>query len=775
MSNDETNDGIVEPLKRLTWSEKIKNDYEWFRQCGDYYIKHSLTEGLNSSFIYESESEVKDTKEYWYNLLRDLYHNNISETLFANFSKTSLAGNSVKMATKKVRNLNMIKPNIDFIGSNYRKRNFNWSVKNTDSTSYNDFQEKYKEELFKQISQRFLQVVSNEDGSQKEADMTPESLKAKFALSYKDILAVDYQRYLTNVISECNIHEKSSEIFLDYLIYGVPISFTSINEKNKLEFRRVDARLFRYSKSYSEKYIKYSEWQVELELLTVADTVNKYGEFLTDEKYRNVINSNNADYTISSFQRDLNNVLFTDKTQRIYNKVPVYHVYFQARKLIKEISYYEEGALVTKEVSEEYKIDKETETSVDKWVNCIYTVDRIGKNYFNMGEYKYDCSDISESGKCIMPYNGFTFGHYYDDSVYSVLKLGIPYLTSFLICHYLIDKLIVKNKGKIFLMDWNAIPKTKGWDLAKFLKYADELGYAFIDRNQDGVDKSFNQYNSIDMSTLQSVFELINLAKSYQDMWDNMISVPRQLRGQSFASDEVGTTQSSVTQSGIAIDYIYQKFEDFSNSDMETILELGKYLILDGDKSDVYYGDDGIKLLNLSPEQIIASKLKLVASNNSKDNGQLEQLKEYAKINNQADPLTITEFITANNIAQLKEALTKISNRVQAQKEQEANQEQSRQMELQQVQKDIANFQLGLDKQLDDFQTDNKIRLANQTLVPSLKTDVDRDGIPDIIEAQNKFITDNRKLDIENKKIDTQASVDREKIEADKIKNRNKK
>ena len=773
MEEKQVNENIVNPLKRLTWSEKKKDDYKWFRDCTDYFINNSSLQGLDRALVFDSDN-LSETKNYWYNLLRELYHNDISVSLYKSFTKTKFDSKK-NSSVAKVRDLNMIKPNIDFIGSNFRKRKFNWSVSNTDNNSYNEFQENFKQDLLKKLSERFIQLINNEDGSQKQVDLSPDNLKAKFSLSYKDNIAVDYQQYLTNTLNQERIHEKSSDIFLDYLIYGQPISFTSINNDGKLEYRRVDTRFFRYNKSNTEKYIKFSEWQVEVELITVADAVNRYYKEIDGEKYVDIINSTNQSSRFSSFYNNINNSIISDETQNIHNKIPVFHVYWQGRKIFKKISYYEDGVLVEKEVTEEYKIDKQLETEEIYWKSCIYKTDKIGKNYYEIGEYLYDCSDISDSGKCIMPYNGFTFGHYYDDKVYSVLKLGIPYLTSFLICHYLIDKLLVKHKGKIFILDWNAIPNKNGWNLEKFLKYSDELGYAFIDRSNDNVDKNYNQYTSIDMGTLGSVFELINLSKTYQELWDTMISVPRQLRGQTFASDEVGTTQSAVTQSGITIDYIYQKFDDFMSSDMETIMELGKYIIINNNQSNIFYSDDGIKLLNLQPEQIIASKLKLIAVNNSQENSQLEDLKNYAKINNQQDPLIITEFITANSLSQLKQALTKIRASLQEEKEQEANQQQQRQIELDNLQKEIKQFELGLEKQLDDYKTDNKIRLANETLVPSLRTDSDRDGIPDILEAQNKFAIENRKIDIKNKEIDVNQDIEMKKLAQDKQNNKVKK
>ena len=119
ITDKQLNDSLANPHKRLTWNEKIKDDYSWFKECADYYKRLALINGLSNSLVY-NVSELVDSKEYWYNLLRDLYHNDINPALYASFVKSKY--NKAKKEISTIRNLNIIKPNIDFIGSNFKKR-----------------------------------------------------------------------------------------------------------------------------------------------------------------------------------------------------------------------------------------------------------------------------------------------------------------------------------------------------------------------------------------------------------------------------------------------------------------------------------------------------------------------------------------------------------------------------------------------------------------------------------------------------------------------------
>ena len=767
MENNEGQEIRIKPLQRISYEDKIKDDYQWFRKSADLFI------GLSAfSDILVGYNGIANETRTEFGNLRKLYHNELTTLTFEAFTNPLNTKNkNYTPKGAKFRPFNILNSNLNYINSNYRKRVFNWSCVNLDPNVYNEFQENFKKNFSDQIIKRFTQLITDENGEKQQVDLTPETVKANFSLSYKDELADKAQRYLDTLMEQNHVQEILSEQFLDYLIYGEPICYTGIRNGN-IEYRRVDRRFFEYDKSVHNKYISEAEWQVELELLTVSEVVDKYN--LTEEDWTKL--DRFSAISAESFKRYIaDKVIASNYASSTVGKIPVYHCFWKSRKKVGTVVYYDEdGVLTSKKVDETYKVDERYETVEWKWENCIYKADRIVDLYLNMGEYEYPCIN-GVTGKLMMPYNGVKFAHYYDEKIYSLLKIGIPYLSMVLICNFMIEKMLSKNKGKIFVIDYGVVPKDEGWDEEKFMYYMEMLGYAFIKRDQIGADKTFNQYQAVDMSTLKDISELINLANSYKASWDDVAGIPRQLKGQTFASDQVGTTNASINQSSIIIDYIYQKFDDYTLRQVEYFLELSKYLLLEEEHTSTY-SDDGFKLLNLKPEEMWFSKLKIVPVNNAKENRELEEAKAYAKTANQNSPLEVIEILTANNISQLKKQLNKIAERLQQEQEQASQNDHERQKELIEQQKDVNRFQLELDMQLENLKHDNKLEEIRENNLSSglSKIDNDKDGIPDILEVQMKQAIENRKLDVKEREISINKQIADERNATELKKNQNK-
>jgi hypothetical protein len=760
----------VKPLQRLSYKDKTKNDNKWFKECADYFIGQSGY--LNSTGTSLPNNEITR--------LVGIYHNDIPSELFKSFlNPLNSTNEKYKTKNAKIRPMNIIKANIDFINSNYAKRVFNYQCVNLDVDAYNEYQQNINDQFSKIVMQRFVQLINDETGQQKEQDLTPSKIKEELSLSYKDILADKAQTFINSLVKQNHVHETMCDLFLDYLIHGEPVSFRGI-VNDKFCYRRVDRKMFSYGKSPNEKYSENAEWQVEVELKTVSDVISQYYDKLDDDMWEKLdANSSLSTENVSNFLSNR----FTDSdnlSTTSSGRIQVHHVYWVSRKKIGKRTALDEetGIIEVDEVDENYK-PSEDEYVEWYWKDCIYHADKIANTiYIDMGEYRYDFADISADGKIRLPYNSFKFSHFYDAKIYSVLKMGLPYLTMFLICNFVIEKLLAKNKGRILLIDWNAIPKTMGWDEERFMYYCEEMGYGFVDRNNQDVDKSYNQYQSVDMSTLSSVMDMINLANSYKALWDDIIGIPRQMRGQMTASDQVGTTNNAISQSGIGIDYIYQKFDNFTNREFEYFLELSKYLIIDSNgHNSVQYDDDTFKILNINPEEICYAKLKIIPVNNAKENKELDRAKQYAETVNQQDPAMIIEILTADSMSALKKKLATIASKMQAQQEQATQAEHENAKELIEAQKDIKKFESFLEGELDTLKTNNKIRaeieISNGVMMPD--KDNDRDGIPDILEAQYKNAVENQKIALGNKIADNDREVALKKIEADKQKNNSKK
>src|ERR1044072_5445 len=160
-------------------------------------------------------------------------------------------------------------------------------------------------------------------------------------------------------------------------------------------------------------------------------------------------------------------------------------------------------------------------------------------------------------------------------------------------------------------MDKNAIPTTKGWDEETFFWYSDAHGWALVNRNQPGVDKSWNQYQVLDMSTFGDIKNLIELQNYLREQWDITLGFNQQRKGQTYASSQSGATTQAIFQSNLVTDLVFLGFEDFYETELAGLLDLSKFLNIDGVKG-LYNGTMyDRELINIDPVAYCNSELDI--------------------------------------------------------------------------------------------------------------------------------------------------------------------
>lgn len=762
----------AKPMHRLTEAERNENDFQWFKDCANYFIAYSAFNVLNN--VNSSQSESKNYTKEWTKLV-ELYHNEINPEWFDSVT------NPLKTANKqfldigaRLRSLNILRPTIDFLHSNFAKRNFNWSVVNEDKDVYNSYFEKEKEFILNKLVTRMAQLITNPQEGANPMDLIPEQLKETFKLSYRDEIADKYQKRLANSLDRTRALEVFGDCFLDYLIGGEAVTHKEIRN-GRTHVRRVDRRLVEFDKNLNDKYGEKAEWFVEVELVSSSDIYERY-DLTPDEMIE-------VDQMTTLSSESLKGFLefegVTDM-KRYTNRIPIYHTLWRGRKKVIKIKYYDEDGFLQEEtVPEDYVIDETTEEAEITYVNTLFKVDRIGtKIYKKIGEETDLVYPPDDYDKPLMPYNTIRFSHYNNKKIFSPLSIGVPILIMYITCNFLAEKMLAKHKGKMLLMDANAIPKRKGWNEELFIYYAEKLGYVFVDRSQDDVDKSFNQYQTVEISTLQDVSVLLETANFYRRLWDDVISIPPQMRGQSFSTDEVGTTKAAIFQSGISIDYIYQKFDGFMGRDFGYLLELERLVTLRGDYTSSYLRDDGLIEYFEINQQDTLSKIGVRISNNARENQELEESKAYAKSVNQQDPASVIEIISARSMTSLKKTLLTLSERNQQRQMQLQESENEAKREALEFEKELQKAQGLIDMMLQDNEYANKGELLEKEITlqggESSGADKDKDGVPDYTEAIMKHNVDMEKVAIDKEKNRISEKLGLEKIKADKAKNRSK-
>lgn len=761
-STDQLNTWVDRPLQTLAWESKNK---DWFINNIEHYIRRS-------SFNFDGKESGRNRRNLF--TLYDVYNNKFPLEWFSHITNPLASTNpKYKNFPAKVRPVSILRTNIDLLLGEWPRRPYIYNVENLGDSGYSRFMEGMKKTAQSYLTQQFMQAALKEAQAQGQ-ELTdeqmqqlqqdpglPEQVKAEFQVSYKDAIAIKGQKFLRRMIRQHEIKQKQHKMFKDWLIAGEAYSYKAIQNES-LVYNRIFTMNLDFDMSESTEFVEDGEWVVHREYRVLSDVIDQFYETLKEENVKDLENNYHFGSAPRYFEY-LNGRFGTGERSRI----PVYHVQWKGRKKIGFLTYLdmETFQLVEDVVDEDYIIDRGKGEQVEwRWVNEVYEGWRIGEDiYTQMRACPVQRNEMNNHSACKLSYNGRRYSNTHSENI-SVLEIGIPFQIMYIIVTYLIEKTIAKSKGKIAMMDVNTIPDNEEWDEEKTFYYAEALGYMLIDRNQTGVDKSWNQYSVLDLSLFDQIKQLIELQTYFKQQWDDIIGITRQRKGQTTASDGQGVNERSVFQSSVITDMIFIGFEEFVERDLQGILDLSKFLTAKG----VYgtYNDDdyGTQLLEILPEDFMNEDLGVFVERASETIRKLEEMKQYAQamLQNDHKPSTVLEIIDAINVSELKAKLRQIEE-VDAQIEQiMAENEQEAAAALDERKKDFAQFQSLLKEREINVEWDRKDE--NEFIKGTFNTftfqdgDSNDNGVPDAAEVQ-KMLTQRTQMemDFRNKTADRQA------------------
>lgn len=763
------------PLQRLTWEQKTENDFSWWKQNIDYYIH------LSNFNFGTAPSARKDLR-----VLYAVYNNQFPLDWFSHIIDPLNATNpNHKQYPAKVRPTSMLRTNLDLLLAEYPQRPFVYQVVNMGEDGYNSYLENLNQEIYKNVSEHFLaaaQQAMKEAGHdvqeipQDEEIPMPEEVKERFTLSYKDKLAVRGQKWIKRALREYNVRQKFLKMLKDWLIAGRVYSYKNIENGNFI-YERVSPLEFDYDKSPNIDFVEDGEWCIRRVLLTISDVVDKFYDELKNKDHEEL---EKRMHWVTPFS--MYNYLQEEfsKYDTYSGKIPVYHVQWKGKKLIKHIIYTDPftGKQQELTVDEDTAIDDTMKVEKEEWVNEVYEGWRVGDNIFcRMRPVPVQRNQMNNFSVCKLSYNGRNYSDTHAENI-SPLEMGIPYAIMYMIANFTLEKTIAKNKGKITLIDQNAIPKTNGWDEEKFFYYADALGYMLVNRNQQGVDKSFNQYSTLDMRLFDDIKNLIELRDSFKKDWDDLLGITPQRKAQVDTSAGLGTTQAAIFRSTLMTDMIFTLFEEFTEKELQGFLDYSRFINVDGIRA-IYNEDDLDKeLLSVDPNSYCNAELGLFVKSASEEQNILNQYKQttiQALAQNQTKPTTLLTIQMANNLAELEGKLKRIEEIEARQAEESAQNEHEREVAVEKVKEDFLKLQSMLrineiNAEWDRRDENTMIQGEYQIEAGGLAQpdgDTNNNGIPDATEITKRVIAAQKVLSEERRANAEIAS--REKIHNDQM------
>lgn len=751
-----------------------KKDEEFHIQCAEALIKEAAfnnTDKANIKLLFDAANNELDDKAYKY--VTNPYN---SEA----FKKVNFPA--------RIRNYPIISPILALLMGEKSKRPKNYQVVATNADSVTDAQKDQFQQSLSLYQRTFINELNkiDESGVPDQDTETPKQVLEEQLANPADKRAIVGQEALDYILYDNEVTHQFQKCFYDYMAGGVTVTYKDVSHGNiiyeEVSPIDVDVRM-----GPETEYIEDGESVVRRKLMSVSSVVDRFYDLLGNDQIDEL--ENPSQHREGGFFAPFSN--FTDNRDHLdWRLVEVIHTVWKSFKKIGILSYMDESnSLRQMEVDEDYVAD-DSEEIYWIWVSEARECYRIdNKFYLGYGPITAQRNKMDDLSTCKLPYNGVYFSSRHSKNK-SLVELGLPFQITYNILHFRFELTLAKNKDKIVLMPIDAIPKEDGWDVDKFMYYADAMGFAFIQPTNEGT-KGFNQYSVLDASLSQYIKVMIDIMNNTKYEWEESVGITRQRKGETSASETATANQEAVFRSSVITEEMFRKFEKFEERELQGLLDLSKMAWVNGKKAMYVNSDMRTAMLNIEPISYMETEMAVFVRNSGKEQEKFDFLKQnaLAAMQNGLPLSAVAEILEANNFSKIKD-LARKAEETQNQLEQ-AMQNQQAQIEQQKMQLDLQLKQAEIeegDKQR-AFETEegilnrqNKIdiELIRAAAGKEGNADINEDGIPDaseIIKLRNEqlgLVVDDkhrtRELDIKQQEADTKSKDVDQKMAIEKLK-----
>jgi hypothetical protein len=718
------------PLQAIPFKDKIANKYAWWKDCVDYYAGAVIpTENRELIELYD-----------WYNGRID------RETFYKVENPYSTTDEKLSNFPADLRPFDIVRKVVDLFIGEYRERAFSFTVNIHNPDAQNKMLEEFENRIAQLLREVYIQELSAQGADTtavpKELSEEDRSLLEKgYDENYKDERAIEGQYALDYIAQTLNLDHQYAKNMLHWCIAGIVASYKNV-VREEVVYEIVNPLELRWD--YSVEFIEDGEYATRTQWLPFSKVLEMFYDELTKEEI-DLLETKAGQKIVNTF------LPVSYQFNDLYKpaSIQVIHTTWKSVRKIGVLKFIDEFGLETEvQVDETYKLSPEEKLNgyTIEWmyINEVYEGYRINGNiYLRMRVVPAQRNEINNFASCKLPYNGRFFSAVNSANT-SIAKLAKPYAILYILVFYQFELTLAKNGGKMLLIDKSTIPKD--WDLEQFMYYAKALGYAFVDTQQPNASRTFNQYNALDMSTLQHCAELLQTASAIRQEMEYFFGITPQRQGQISNSSRVGTTEQAITQSSIISEQVFALYDEFIQRDLQGLLDCSKFAWINGKKAMFISSDQRQAILDIDPENYVSYDMGVIVTNRKKDIAALEAMKQNSQAfsQNGASPSTILSIMEAKSISKLKEYLET------AEKQQQKIAQQQNQMETESAQQ-LQQAQMQMQSQLEQLKSDLKMRemeLAHQfnmeleTLKGQFGTikmtgmDSDANGVPDALEIE---------------------------------------
>lgn len=797
----------VSSNQRLTQRQKNANDFRWYKNQADNLDAQSFANNGDTGW-----GDVTDWKRKKVNY--DLFNNIINLRDFEYVCKP-FGGETGELPANMV-NRDIVSGKIKVLLGMEMTMPFSWKVAATnpeattrrEQAEFGEIKKWVTSEIMRPIHQEIQQATLEEQRGRKLSPEELQQLQQQVAQQTKAATPPEVKKYM--VTKHQDPAENQAHQILEYLIQDQKMQdkfnkgFKHLNLSSEEVYciedfngnptaRVVNSLYFDSARQADNEFVQDDEWAVEEMRMTPSQIVSTFSAELTEAEIDRIFDrATNHPSAIA----DADFTFDTDRESEQYH-LRVLHCTWKSLMKIGFLSYRSKltGGQELKLVDENYKLNvAEGDIAIDwDWIPQTHEVYKILNDIYCFcrpvpGQFK----DLDNLYECKLPYVGVRV-----DAMNSVPTCSMDrmkaYQYFFDVIIYRIELLMASDKGKAIAFNINAIPKSLGVDLKKFMYFLEANKIAFLNPNEEGNKMGgdvTNMAKEIDMSLVSDIFKYMQLADSIEARCGRAIGVTPQMEAQIAAGEAVTNAQQNIIQSSHIIRPLFELHNRVKADVLTALLERAKVCWSQGTPKKLSYILDDMTLHMLTVDQglLDSASFGLYVGNSAKAGEAkkaIEALSQAAMQNQQASLLDIVKVIRSESITEAEEFLEvsqqEAEERMQAGEQAKIEAQQEADVKAQGFRREEWKHEADMivlketERRKTEVQTQAMLSMGFDP-----NKDEDDDGTPDVLEVAKfgvdaeikraKLAQDDRKLDhqIENDAENNRLQKEKLKIDAKK-------
>lgn len=638
----------------------------------------------------------------------------------------------------------------------------------------------------RKLSPEEVKKLHEDLAAQRDAQ-TPDEVYKYMVRKHQDPAERQSEQILNYLIQKEKIPEKFNKGFKHMSLSGIEVFRVDIiNGEPVLVV--TNPLYFDYDKSPDIDYIQDGEWARCEYRMTPAEVVANFGSLMTEDEINRVyrFQDNWASPTLVDYN-------FTFDENSSANTVTVIHVTWKSLRKIGFLTYVDrKGELQETIVDENYKLTKsQGDVEIEwEWIPEAHEGWKILDDiYVHCRPVPGQHKDLDNLHECHLPYYGAACDNL-NSRVTSPMDRMKSYQYFYDVLLYRIELLMASDKGKILAANINAIPKSAGFDVTKFMYFMEANKIAFFNPQEEGNrgQDVTNMVKEIDMSLASDIFKYIQMAEFIEKRCGASIGVTPQMEAQIAANEAVSNTRQNIQMASHIVRPYFNLHNNIKKHVLQALVDKAKVAYSDGKKRKLQYvlDDMSVIMFEVDPDLLDNSTMGLFMSDSSKADDAKQtviQLSQAAMQNQQADLADIIRIVRAESINEAVEDLEAAQARkqVEAQAGERAKLKQQQDMAAQAEK--LKRDEWAHEERMIIVKEEErrKTELQKQAMLSvgfDPNKDEDEDQIPDVLEIYKHGVdTDikRQKLDLDRDKLNQKTEHDNEKLrlEAEKIKKMN--